>query len=132
MSGPIPARVDQVTKATLLDLVGQAVASGWSTAGACRYLELLKRRYERWCRRAETGTLADRASGGPPLHRITPDEEVEILAVFDEWAEIDRSHRKLAHRGSWLKRFWCAPSTVGRVLDRHDLRFRTTKPGSTD
>jgi len=127
LSGPIPTRVDQVTKAGLLVLVEGAVAGGWSTAGACRYLELSKRRYERWRRRAETGNLIDRVPGGPPLHRITPGEEAEILAVFEEWAEVDRSHRKLAHRGSWLGRFWCAPSTVRRVLDRHDLRFRTNR-----
>jgi hypothetical protein len=28
----------------------------------------------------------------------------EIVALFDEWAEVDRSHRKLAHRGSYLHR----------------------------
>ena len=30
-------------------------------------------------------------------------------------------------RGSWLGRFWAAPSTVKRVLERHHLRFRAPK-----
>ena len=67
------------------------------------------------------------ASGGNPVHGLTPAEEAEIVAVFDEWADIDRSHRKLAHRGSWLGRFWADPSTVRRVLERRDLRFRHPK-----
>jgi transposase InsO family protein len=65
--------------------------------------------------------------GGNPVHGLTPAEETEIVAVFDEWADIDRSHRKLAHRGSWLGRFWADPSTVRRVLERRDLRFRQPK-----
>ena len=49
------------------------------------------------------------------------------MAVSDEWGDIDRSHRKLAHRGSWLGRFWAEASTVRRVLERRDLRFRGPK-----
>lgn len=30
---------------------------------------------------------------------VTPAEEDEIVAVFNEWAEVDQSHRKLARRG---------------------------------
>ena len=44
--------------------------------------------------------------------------------MFEEWGHVDRSHRKLAHRGSWLGRFWCDPSTAKRVLDAGGLRFR--------
>jgi putative transposase len=47
--------------------------------------------------------------------------------VFNEWAEVDRSHRKLAYRGSWLGRFWASPSTVRRVLEHRELRFRGPK-----
>jgi putative transposase len=35
--------------------------------------------------------------------------------------EIDRSHRKLAHRGSYLHRVWVSPASVYRVLAAHDL-----------
>ncbi|MDH4278988.1 MAG: integrase core domain-containing protein [Acidimicrobiia bacterium] len=87
-----------------------------------------QRRLERWRRRIADGVgLDDQTPGGNPVHGLTPDEETEIVAVFNEWAHIDRSHRKLAHRGSWLGRFWADPSTVRRVLERHDLRFRGPK-----
>jgi hypothetical protein len=64
------------------------------------------------------------------VHGLLPAEEVEILAVFEQWAEVDRSHRKLAHRGSYLHRFWASPSTVRRVLSLHDRHFRPLpRPG---
>jgi hypothetical protein len=50
--------------------------------------------------RAGLGELVDRRPGGSPVHGLLPAEEAEILAVFEQWAEVDRSHRKLAHRGS--------------------------------
>lgn len=31
---------------------------------------------------------------------------------FHEWGEVDRSHRKLAHRGSYLNRVWVSPATL--------------------
>lgn len=34
---------------------------------------------------------------------------------------LDRSHRKLAHRGSYLGRLWVSPSTFRRVLAAHGL-----------
>jgi len=59
--------------------------------------------------------------------------EVEaILAVFEDWADVDRSHRKLAHRGSYLGRFWCSPSTLRRVLLLRDRHFRPRpRPGTS-
>ncbi|WP_420639771.1 integrase core domain-containing protein [Candidatus Poriferisocius sp.] len=111
-----------------MDLVDTAEACGWTTRAACGYLELSQRRLQRWRRRvAEGESLDDAAPGGNPSHGLTPDEEDEIVAVFNEWGDIDRSHRKLAHRGSWLGRFWADPSTVRRVLERRDLRFRAPK-----
>jgi len=58
------------------------------------------------------------------MHRLLPEEEREILALFDEWGETDRSHRKLAHRGSYLDRVWVSPSSVRRVLFLADKHFR--------
>ena len=128
LSGRVPARVDAADKAALLGLVGRAEAAGWSTGAACGGLELSVRRVQRWRRRVADGSDLDgSAPGGNPSHGLTPHEEDEIVAVFDEWADIDRSHRKLAHRGSWLGRFWADPSTVRRVLERRDLRFRGPK-----
>jgi putative transposase len=50
-----------------------------------------------------------------------PWEIDEILAVTEQWGEVDRSHRKLAHRGSYTGRVWVSPSTVRRVLAAHGL-----------
>lgn len=131
LSGRVPGRVEAATKTALIGLVEGAVAGGWSARRACRYLELSQRRLERWQHRIVSGVgLDDHSSGGNPVHGITPAEEAEIVAVFSEWSDIDRSHRKLAYRGSWLNRFWADPSTVRRVLERRDLRFRRPKgPG---
>ena len=37
------------------------------------------------------------------------------MRLFDEWGDTDRSHRKLAHRGSYLGRVWVSASTVDRA-----------------
>lgn len=123
-------RVDAATKTALLSLLDQAVAAGWSVSRAAGVLELGRVRTHRWTVRSARGRLADRRPGGQPMHGLLPDEEREILAVFEAWAETDRSHRKLAHRGSYLGRFWASPSTVHRVLFLHDLHFRPLpRPG---
>jgi len=52
--------------------------------------------------------------------------------LYEEWGEVDRSHRKLAHRGSYLGRVWVSPSTVRRVLHVADLHFRPLpRPGKS-
>ena len=58
------------------------------------------------------------------MHGLLADEVAQILAVFEQWAETDRSHCKLAHRGSYLGRFWASPSSVHRVLLLADKHFR--------
>ena len=86
LSGRVPRRVDQATKTALMDLVVRAGAGGCSTRAACRLLELSQRRLERWRRRvADGGGLDDAAPGGSPVHGLTPDEQDEIVAVFNEW-----------------------------------------------
>jgi putative transposase len=86
-------------------------------------LELPELRAHRWAARRAAGTLADRKPGAA-LHGLLPEEAAAILAVFDEWGETDRSHRKLAHRGSYLGRFWASPASVRRVLFLADKHFR--------
>jgi putative transposase len=84
--------------------------------GVCHVLELPERRAYRWIGHRAGGQLADHAPGASPMHGLLADEVAEILALFDEWGETDRPHRKLAHRGSCLGRVWVSPSSVGRVL----------------
>jgi putative transposase len=124
LSGRVPHRVDAATKAGLLDLVDEAVEAGWTLRRACRALELPERRAHRWYTRRARGRLADQKPGGAPVHGLLPEEVGEILALFEEWDEVDRSHRKLAHRGSYLSRVWVSPSTVRRVLFLTDKHFR--------
>jgi transposase InsO family protein len=132
MSGRVSARVDAATKAGLLDLLDDAIEQGWTLRGACHQLELAERRAHRWLVRRARGRLADTAPGGSPMHGLLPAEAEQILALFDEWGETDRSHRKLAHRGSYLHRVWVSPSSVRRVLFLADKHFRPQpRPGKS-
>lgn len=133
MSGRVPRRVDAATKAGLLDLLDQALDGGWTVRRICHELELGEVRAHRWIGRRARGQLVDKAPGGSPAHGLLPGEEREILALFDEWGETDRSHRKLAHRGSYLHRVWVSPSSVRRVLFLADKHFRPRpRPGRSE
>ena len=130
LGGRVPRRVDAATKAGLVDLLDGALEGGWTLRRACHALEIPERRAHRWIDRRARGQLADRAPGGSPMHGLLDDEVAEILALFDEWGETDRSHRKLAHRGSYLGRVWVSPSSVRRVLFLADKHFRPLpRPG---
>ncbi len=64
------------------------------------------------------------------MHGLLDDEVAEIVALYHEWGEVDRSHRKLAHRGSYLGRVWVSPSSVRRVLAAQGLFLRPPpRPG---
>jgi putative transposase len=104
-----------------LDLLDFAVEAGWSTRGAAGLLGLDHARAGRWQARRDAGQLRDRAPGGHPLHGILAWERAAILDLFEAWGEIDRSHRKLAHRGSRLGLVHVSESTVRRVLAAEGL-----------
>lgn len=122
MTEKIPRRLDAETKAGLLALIDAAVDQGWTIGAACGVLKLNRRRFERWDHRRDN--LADRSPGGRAVNALLEEERQAILDLFDEWGERDRSHRRLAHRGSYLGRFWASPSTVRRVLTASDRYFR--------
>jgi putative transposase len=115
LSGQVPPRVDAATKAGLLALLDHATDAGWTVRAACRVLELGETRAWRWLARQAAERLDDRAPGGHPVHGLLDWEVAEILALFHQWGETDRSHRKLAHRGSYLERVWVSPASVRRV-----------------
>jgi len=130
LSGRVPPRVDAATKAGLLDLLGQAVGQGWTVRATCQMLELSELRCYRWLGRRAVDRLADQPPGGGPMHGLLDWEAAEIVRLFEQWGEIDRSHRKLAHRGSYLERVWVSPASVRRVLEREGLRLRPLpRPG---
>ncbi len=113
-------------KLELLGLIDGAVADGWSHTGACRVLDLADSRAHHWRQRLrDSGTLEDRDPGGGAVHGILAWEEAAILDLIEEWGEVDRSHRKLAHRGSYTGTVFVSPSTVLRVA----LKNKVVLPG---
>ncbi|HEX2316265.1 MAG TPA: hypothetical protein VHJ17_21165 [Thermomonospora sp.] len=116
-AGLVPPRVDAEVKAGLLALVAHAVGAGWSLRRAAATLGVDHVRVLRWQARARAGELADRRPGPEvPVHALLDWERAAILKLAEEWGEIDRSHRKLAHRGSRLGLVHASESTVLRVL----------------
>ena len=101
-------------------MIDQALAEGWEHRRACQYLELDEGRAWRWRRRRDGGCLDD-GKPGSAVHGLRPEEVSAILGVFERWGDVDRSHRKLAHRGSYLGEVWVSPATVRRVLAAHGL-----------
>ena len=58
------------------------------------------------------------------MHGLRPQETAAILELFETWGDVDRSHRKLAHRGSYIGKVWVSPSTVRRVLAAQGLHLK--------
>jgi transposase InsO family protein len=110
------------TKLELLGLIDQAVGDGWAHTRACRVLDLADSRAHHWRQRLrETGTLEDRDPGGGAVHGILAWEERAILELIETWGPVDRSHRKLAHRGSYTGQVFVSPSTVLRVAVKNKV-----------
>jgi len=118
-AGPVPPRVDGQVKAGLLDLLEHAEQAGWPTVRACRLLGLQADRATRWrARRADRGAdgLSDAPAGGGAVHGLLETERAAILDLHRDWGPVDRSHRKLAHRGSREQLVHVSASTIRRVL----------------
>ena len=71
--------------------------------------------------RESRGRAAGRRCGAPAAGL----EEQAILDLIERWGWVDRSHRKLAHRGSYTGVVFVSPSTVLRVA----LKNRVALPG---
>ena len=113
----------------LLAVIAGCAAAGWTTERACSVLGVDRRRIWRWQRRRDGGGgLEDRSPGGNPIHALLDWEVEAVLALAEEWGPVDRSHPKLAHRGSYLARVWVAPSTVRRVLAAADVNLPAPPP----
>jgi len=126
-AGPVLPRVDATVKAGLLDLVDHAVEAGWTRRAACTLLGLDDLRAARWQVRRQLGQLED-THGGLALHGLLDSERAAIVEVFEDWGEVDRSARKLAHRGSRLEAVHVSPSTVRRVLAAEGLVVKGFPP----
>ena len=110
------------TKLELLGLIDCAVKDGWTHTRACRVLDLADSRAHHWRQRLrETGALEDGRPGGGAVHGLLAWEEQAILDLIEQWGWVDRSHRKLAHRGSYTATVFVSPSTVLRVALKHQV-----------
>ena len=129
-AGPVPPRVDATVKAGLLELAEHAIREGgFSLRRAAATLGLEHVRLLRWQARAAVGRLQDARPG--PLeapHALLAHEREAIVKIAADWAEIDRSHRKLAHRGSRLGAFYASESSVLRVLTAEGVHLPERPP----
>ena len=66
--------------------------------------------------------------GGHPLHGLLAWERAAVVELFEAWGEIDRSHRKLAHRRSRTGLVHVSESTVARVLAAEGLALPGNPP----
>jgi transposase InsO family protein len=127
-AGLVPPRVDAQVKAGLLELVAHAQAqAGWSLRRSAAVLGIEHTRVLRWTSRAVTGSLADEAPGAA-MHALLDWERAAILDLAEAWGEVDRSHRKLAHRGSRLGLVHVSESTCWRVLVAAGVILPTAGP----
>jgi putative transposase len=62
------------------------------------------------------------------VHGLLAWEHAAIVELFEAWGEIDRSHRKLAHRGSRTGLVHVSESTVRRVLGEEGLAVEGPPP----
>src|ERR671925_438658 len=69
---------------------------------------------------AKDAALAAFASAKPGLLAW---EEQAILDLIEQWGWVDRSHRKLAHRGSYTGAVFVSPSTLLRVALKHRVEL---------
>jgi transposase InsO family protein len=116
--------VSAQTKLELLGLIDGAVRDGWAHTRACQVLDLADVRAHRWrARLRETGSLDDGRPVGDAVHRLLSWEEQAILDLIEQWGWVDRSHRKLAHRGSYSGIVFVSPSTLLRVALRHRVEL---------
>jgi len=122
--------VDAQVKAGLLALVDHAAdTAGWSVRRVAAALGVDHVRLLRWAARAAGGRLADARPGPAEApHALLGWERAAIVKIAEEWGDIDRSHRKLAHRGSRLQAFYASESTVLRVLVAAGIRLPDPPP----
>jgi transposase InsO family protein len=123
-AGPVAPRVEARVKAGLLELVDHAGRAGWSVRHAADVLGIDHMRVLRWQQRRTAGRLQDTVPGPDvALHALLDFEREAIVKLADNWALVDRSHRKLAHRGSRLGWVHVSESTVLRVLTAEGIHL---------
>lgn len=121
--GPVPAWVPGEVKEGLLGPIDGAASAGWSHQRARRARGLRYQGASPASAASRRRHAGDWAPGGNPVHRLLDWEVVAILELIEQWGPVDRSHRKLAHRGSYTGTVFVAPSTLRRVAEKHQVRL---------
>jgi hypothetical protein len=116
--------VSAEAKLELPGLIDGAVRDGSAHTRTCRVLDLADVRAHRWRQRLrETGSLEDGRPVGDAIHRLPSREEQAIHDLIGRRGWVDRSHRKLAHRGSYAGTVFVSPSTLLRVALKHPVEL---------
>ncbi len=129
-AGAVPARVDALVKAGLLDLVDQAESRGWSRARACRLLGLDPDRVATWRARRTADRLADLPPGGGAVHGLLDAERAAILELFQAWAEVDRSHASWPPAGRGWRWCTCRPQRCAGSCTSRTSCYQAFRRGS--
>ena len=123
------ARVPAEAKHLISTAVDDATAAGLAHRWAASLWGAGDDRVHRWrTRRRQRGDLSDRRPRVAAVHALLAGEVKEVLEIAERWGPVDRSHRKLAHRGSYQHRVWVSPSTFRRVLAAHGLVLPQAPP----
>ena len=113
-AGLVPPPVDGRVRAGLLELIDHASGEGgWSLRRSAGALGADHVRVLRWQLRAAA---------------LLGWEKDAIGKLAEEWGEVGRSHRKLAHRGSRLQIVHASESTVLRVLAEAGIHLPGAPP----
>ena len=125
----IPPRVPAEAKHLISTAVDDATAAGLAHRWAASLWGAGDDLVHRWrTRRRQRGDLSDRGPRGAAVHALLAGEVEEVSEIAERWGPVDRSHRKLAHRGSYQHRVWVSPSTFRRVLAAHGLVLPQAPP----
>ena len=98
------------------------IRSEWRIGRILDCLEISRSNHYRWKKQIEEGRLKDGRGSFPSLDRTLPEEEKAVVAYALEHPE--EGYRTLAWMMVDKDVAYLCPSTVYRILDRHDLLYR--------
>jgi len=96
--------------------------SGWPPGKTLGVLGLARSCYYRWRRELSVGRVEDRRGRAPSVNRVLPEEEQVVVGYA--LAHPQEGYRRLAWMMVDEDVVYLYPSSVYRILDRHDLLYR--------
>ena len=112
----------------LLERVDEAVCAGARLEKACQVLGVSVRTLQRW---RNSGGDGRRGPKSPVTHRLTAEEEEEILAVANSPAYRNLSPERVVAKLADEGRYICSEASLRRVLKRHaqNAHRQRSRPG---